>query len=250
MGSGCDRDKNIRPFRSGPFGARTFEAVTGIAALLFLAQFGAFSCGTPYGIYHRVQKGESLYWIGKTYHVSPEELALINDLQDPSYLYVGQKIFIPGASYPKKVKIGKSNPASEAYSRPDRVASSPMQGLFLWPVRGRVSSYFGKRGNRRHDGIDIAAPEGSPVIASREGEVLYSDNKIRGYGNLIILRHKGYYATVYAHNKINLVRRGQKVKAGERIAKVGQTGRATGPHLHFEIRKANQPVDPLLFLKK
>ncbi|MBI4208758.1 MAG: M23 family metallopeptidase [Deltaproteobacteria bacterium] len=210
------------------------------------------SCGSPYGIYHRVEKGESLHRIAKTYGVSPEELALMNELKDPSNLHVGQKIFIPGASYPKKVgpARGKGDPEEEAYRHPEKVRDTVTRGMFIWPVKGRISSYFGKRGDGRHDGIDIVASEGKPIVASAAGEILYSDNKIRGYGNLIIIRHKGYFATVYAHNKVNLGKRGEKVKAGQTVARIGQTGRASGPHLHFEVRKANKPVDPLLYLKK
>ena len=90
---------------------------------------------------------------------------------------------------------------------------------------------------------------GAPIKASNSGVVVYSGNTIKGYGNLIILRHPGEWVTVYAHNQLNLVEEGMSVEKGQVIAKVGQTGRATGPHLHFEVRKNNKAVDPMLLLK-
>jgi len=98
-----------------------------------------------------------------------------------------------------------------------------------------------------HDGIDIAAPEGTPIHAVERGEVIFSD-QLRGYGNIVILRHGGGLVSVYAHNQANLVREGDKVERGDVIAKVGSTGRVSGPHLHFEIRKNNMAQDPLRFL--
>jgi murein DD-endopeptidase MepM/ murein hydrolase activator NlpD len=119
--------------------------------------------------------------------------------------------------------------------------------VFLWPVSGAVNSGFGPRGSSFHDGVDIAAPEGTPIRAVEAGEVIYSD-QLRGYGNMVIVRHGGGVVSVYAHNQINLVREGQQVARGEIIARVGSTGRVTAPHLHFEIRQNNLAQDPLLYL--
>ena len=102
---------------------------------------------------------------------------------------------------------------------------------------------------KKHQGIDISTPFGTPIKASNAGKVIYSNNGIKGYGNLIILRHSEEYVTVYAHNQVNLVEEGTWAEKGQIIGKVGQTGRATGPHLHFEIRKNNKALDPFLFLK-
>jgi murein DD-endopeptidase MepM/ murein hydrolase activator NlpD len=119
---------------------------------------------------------------------------------------------------------------------------------FLWPVpRGVLSSDFGPRGASHHDGIDISSPEGTPVLAARAGRVLYSD-RLRGYGNLIVLEHERGYATVYAHNRENRVRAGALVRQGEVIASVGRSGRTTGPNLHFEIRRDNVARNPLFYL--
>ncbi len=119
-----------------------------------------------------------------------------------------------------------------------------------WPVRGVITSPFGRRGSRLHDGIDIAAPAGTAVRAAADGEVVYADHRLSGYGNLIIVRHAGDMFTAYAHNQRNLVRKGQRVRAGEIIARVGKTGRASGPHLHFEVRRGTTPVDPLAYLPR
>jgi murein DD-endopeptidase MepM/ murein hydrolase activator NlpD len=110
-----------------------------------------------------------------------------------------------------------------------------------------INSGFGPRGTGFHDGIDIAAPEGTPIVAIEAGEVIYSD-QLRGYGNMVIVRHAGGIASVYAHNEVNLVRVGQTVTRGEVVGKVGSTGRVSGPHLHFEIRRNNTAEDPLRYL--
>lgn len=119
----------------------------------------------------------------------------------------------------------------------------------LWPAPGSVSSSFGPRGNAHHDGIDIAAPEGTPVRAALDGTVVYVGS-LRGYGKVVILSHDAGLTTVYAHNSKNLVSDGARVRRGTVIASVGQTGRTTGPNLHFEVRKDNRARDPMVFLPK
>jgi len=101
-----------------------------------------------------------------------------------------------------------------------------------------------------HDGIDIAVPRGTPVHAAASGEVVYSDQRLSGYGKLVIIRHSGNFFTAYAHNQRNLVRRGDHVRAGDIIARAGSSGRASGPHVHFEIRRGSTPVDPLAYLPR
>jgi murein DD-endopeptidase MepM/ murein hydrolase activator NlpD len=120
--------------------------------------------------------------------------------------------------------------------------------LFIYPVQGKISQKFSNQKPNLHKGIDIAAPEGTKVVASRAGRVIWSRNKMPGYGNLIIIDHGDGFATVYGHNKKNLVHEDQYVRQGEPIATVGQTGRASGPHVHFEIRKNTVCVDPLKYL--
>lgn len=122
------------------------------------------------------------------------------------------------------------------------------EGL-LWPASGQVSSSYGPRGNAHHDGIDIAAPEGTPIRAALDGVVAYNGS-LRGYGKVVILTHEDGLTTVYAHNSKNLVKQGARVRRGTVIASVGQTGRTTGPNLHFEVRKNNQARDPMAYLPK
>ena len=120
---------------------------------------------------------------------------------------------------------------------------------YIWPVKGTLTSKFGIRGEKQHKGIDIGSPEGTPVYAAADGKVVLS-NESGDYGLLIIIQHPDNSFTVYAHNSKNLVKDGSSVKQGDKIAEVGQTGGATGPHLHFEIRIGAKPVDPLLYLPK
>jgi lipoprotein NlpD len=112
-----------------------------------------------------------------------------------------------------------------------------------------LSSGFGKRERGHHDGIDISTPKGTPVYAARDGKVIFSD-RLSSYGNVIIVEHGDGFTTVYAHNENNLVRKGSRIRRGERIATVGQTGRARGSHLHFEIRKDNVARNPLYYLPR
>jgi murein DD-endopeptidase MepM/ murein hydrolase activator NlpD len=198
------------------------------------------------GVYHVVKPGETLYRIGKAYDSSYAELARVNQLKDPNHIRAGQRLFIPGAA--RQLPVEMITPADATSSIPPVAESSysPDNGL-IWPIAGGVNSHFGRRGASFHDGIDISAAEGTPIKAIGKGEVIYSD-QLRGYGNLVILRHSGGLVSVYAHNQVNLVAQGQLVSQGDVIAKVGSTGRVSGPHLHFEIRKNNVAQDPLLYL--
>jgi murein DD-endopeptidase MepM/ murein hydrolase activator NlpD len=123
------------------------------------------------------------------------------------------------------------------------------KGPFVWPVQGKVISTFGSSTDgMKNDGINIAAPAGSPVVAAADGVVAYAGNELRGFGNMILIRHEGGYVTAYAHNDSLLVKKGEKVKRGQTIARVGATGAVFGPQLHFEIRKGTEPVDPMTYL--
>lgn len=124
-------------------------------------------------------------------------------------------------------------------------------GDFIWPVPGskRISSHYGKRGRRHHDGLDIAAKSGTHIIASAKGTISFV-GRMRGYGKTVVIKHSNGHHTVYAHNSKNYVRKGQRVTQGEVIANVGSTGRSTGPHLHFEIRKNNKARNPAGYLAR
>lgn len=196
--------------------------------------------------YHRVQKGETLSGIGRRYGVSPDTIALLNGINDPRSIEAGHLLLI-------RFDGGRSPQSMGEVQRASYVPS-PSVGKLFWPVAGGdIVSGFGPRSGSFHDGLDIAAPTGTPVYAAHDAIVAYSSNELGGYGNLIILQSRSSLITVYGHNSKLLVRPGQKVRQGDLIAKVGATGRAEGPHLHFEVRMKDKnsryvAVDPLPLL--
>lgn len=204
------------------------------------------ACGGPAGLRHRVVAGDSLYRIGQAYGVPHQELARRNGIKNPDRIEVGQVIVIPKAKRELPVQVITPERAQE--DRPSPLELPAGGAPFIWPIAGgEVSSQFGPRNESHHDGIDIRSPVGTPVRAARSGRVLYAD-RLPGYGNLVILEHDGGYATVYAHNRDNQVKVGADVRQGERIAQVGETGKTTGPNLHFEIRHDNVARNPLFYL--
>ena len=208
---------------------------------------------------YQVRRGDTLYSIGKRFGIDYRVLARRNRIDSSYAIYVGQELFLhrtaPRAEYmPIPSTQDSRKPAAKRPSSQPQTAILPPPASngrkLLWPLSGKVTSRFGNRNGRAHDGIDIAAAEGTPVRAAGSGEVVYSDHRLAGYGKLIIIRHGHDLFTAYAHNQRNLVRKGAKVKAGDVIARVGQTGRATGPHLHFEVRRGSTPVDPAAYLPR
>lgn len=140
----------------------------------------------------------------------------------------------------------EEKPAETPAKAAETTSSLP---TFRWPVRGKVITAYGSKTNGKvNDGINVAVPEGTPVKAAEDGVVAYSGNELKGYGNLVLVRHSNGYVTAYAHASEVLVKRGDTIKRGQVIAKSGQTGEAGSPQLHFEIRKGSSPVDPLQFL--
>ncbi len=200
------------------------------------------------GVYHIVERHQTLYRICKTYRVNIKEVAKSNGITNVNKIQTGQKIFIPGAEKVLKVEIYIDDVALESVEK-DRERTEYPKMDFIWPVEGKWLTLFEDEERKRHQGIDISSPPGMPIKASNSGWVIYSGNTIKGYGNLIILRHSEEFVTVYAHNQMNLVEEGMWVEKGQTIGKVGQTGRASGPHLHFEIRRNNKAIDPLLLLR-
>ncbi|WAC06246.1 MAG: LysM peptidoglycan-binding domain-containing M23 family metallopeptidase [Thermodesulfobacteriota bacterium] len=198
------------------------------------------SGGVARGIYHTIKPKETLWRIAKTYGINLQTLAEINNIDEPAQITVGQKLFIPGATKVEKIIV-------------DLKDTSPPPPLikktndFIWPVQGRVVSRFGVQDGLLYEGIDIAAPLGTPVKAAGEGVVVY-EGSLKGYGNLLIVKHENDFKTVYAYNYKNLVTVGQKVRRGDAIAKVGNNGRSPDPRLHFQIRDKDQARNPLFFL--
>ncbi len=220
-------------------------------AMVFAAACAPAGVKLPSGTggYHVVQPGETLFRIAQSYHLGYEELARVNGIKDPRRITVGQRIFVPARNRAPRAEDVPPEPSGALESSIEHEPSIETHGVFLWPVSGSLNSRFGPRGSGFHDGVDIAAPEGTPIRAVEQGQVIYSD-QLRGYGNMVIIRHRGGIVSVYAHNQVNLAREGQQVARGEIVARVGRTGRVTGPHLHFEIRKNNLAQDPLLYLPR
>jgi lipoprotein NlpD len=200
---------------------------------------------------HVVRPGQNLYRIARAYGLSADDLAAANGISDPASLRVGQELLIPGATEAVDVEAAPE-PAAHPRSLPKPVEGEAHddgshRGTLDWPLRGVLYGRFGKKGREAHDGIDLAAPAGTPIKAAADGTVLYAGEQ-RGYGQIAILEHEGALVTLYAHDQTIRAKPGQKVHRGEIIATVGESGRTTGPHLHFEVRKGGVPVNPLDYL--
>jgi murein DD-endopeptidase MepM/ murein hydrolase activator NlpD len=202
------------------------------------------------GVFHTVQRGENIFRISRHYRVSVSSILDANQIRDERSLQVGERLWIPEArrSPPQDALIPPPAGSGDAPERARNDAILHGNLSFVWPLRGRLTGLFGVRKSRRHEGIDLAAKRGALVRASESGRVIYSGNGLGAYGNVIIVRHSKVYASVYAHNRKNRVRKGAFVDKGEAIAEVGQTGNATGPHLHFEIRRDEHAQNPLDYL--
>ena len=236
---------------------------------------------------HIVNKGDTLNSIARRNHVPVGELARANNLDQSAKLSIGMKITVPGAGtrrpsrlLPLRCRRSRSphlrrllrasvapgfataERASRAVEsagrreagRAGRAKAKPAETTsalpsFRWPVRGKVITGYGAKTNgKANDGINVAVPEGTPVKAAEDGVVAYSGSELKGYGNLILVRHSNGYVTAYAHASELLVKRGDPIKRGQIIAKSGQSGEVGSPQLHFEIRKGSSPVDPQQFL--
>ena len=217
------------------------------------ALVAAACASSPGEAVHVVRPGENLYRISLYYGVPVDRVARANHIANAGALEVGEGLRIPGArrAPPEAPLLPPDAPLLPPERAPSEAAlDASDSGLaFGWPVRGAVSSRFGTRGwGHHHEGIDIPAPEGTTILAAEAGRVIHSEGRIGDYGNVVIVKHAGRYATVYAHTCRNLVRDGDFVAKGQPIAQVGESGNASGPHLHFEIRRDRLPQDPLRFL--
>ena len=244
----------------------------------------------PRGKQHKVVRGDTLYSIAGRFDVGVYELARLNDIEAPYTIKLDSVLVIPDTTPAQKQlspppiqetgtvakKVAKAPPVLAPKPAPRQMtkvkatgggeiavippkkppvpvqAPPPRAGKgFIWPVQGRLLSSFGvKEGGLRNDGINILAPRGTPVRAAENGVVAYAGNEIRGFGNLLLIKHSGGYITAYAHNDRLLVKRGQRVKRGQQISTVGSTGSVERPQLHFEVRKGRRPQDPKKYLRK
>ena len=220
----------------------------------------------PANNYHTIAKGDTLYSISRRYNIDVKTLAANNNLEAPYTLIVGQRLSINGTSrqtntYQKPV-TSSTKAASSTQNRrysskytntttnKSTKVSKYRKTKFSWPVRGTIVSKYGTIGKgRANDGINIKAARGATVKAADKGSVAYAGNELKGFGNLILIKHDDGWITAYAHNDKLLVKKGQRVTRGEKIATVGSTGGVNTPQLHFEIRSGKNPVNPVLYLQ-
>lgn len=237
---------------------------------------------------YRVREGDTPRSIARSFSVTVDDILRANGESDTRFIRPGNEIVLPprptiaddadddGDTYDPPhssdgdlarvelasfVPLPRPKPGSgrTTTSLPERVepvsAPGPAAGeavrQFSWPVRGEIISEYGTRANgKANDGINIAAAEGTPVKSAADGVVRYAGNELRGFGKLLLVEHPGGFITAYAHNSELLVRRGDSVRRGQTIARVGRTGNVSQPQLHFEVRKGTEPVDPRTMLAR
>lgn len=227
----------------------------------------------PNARYHVVAKGDTLYNISKRYNVDVRSLSNTNGLDVPYALNVGQKLILPGSvvgqtsSYtpvPQKSSTATTAPKSSGFGfwnntpeKKETTAYSPppapvkyRKNKFMWPVKGTVISNYGSLGQgRNNDGINIKAPLGTTIKSADAGTIAYAGNELKGFGNLILIKHTDGWVTAYAHTDKILVKKGQKVRKGEKIATIGSTGGVNTPQLHFEVRSGKKALNPRAYLQ-
>jgi murein DD-endopeptidase MepM/ murein hydrolase activator NlpD len=267
--SGPDRQgPRAAPALRGEGRARTERrlATGALAAALAVA----CATGGPQTV-HEVKPGENLYRIAVHYDASIAAILRANGLDDPRELQPGQRLRIPDTRVPAAtepllppagIEPREGSPLERPRSqfkglgelRPNAVSRFQARlearlagNVFEWPLSGEVSSGFGRRNGRLHEGIDIRADSGTPIRAAEGGRVRYS-GWLGDYGNAVLVDHAGGFTTVYAHVLRSAVAEGERVGKGQVVAEVGATGNATGPHLHFEIRRRKSARNPLLYL--
>jgi murein DD-endopeptidase MepM/ murein hydrolase activator NlpD len=214
---------------------------------------------TPQRI-HEVKAGETMTSVAKKYGVTLAGIVKANRLPGTdARLIIGQRLVIPFPEAPVTPRGSAAQPSAAARPAAPAPARPPTRLVlavpdfdigavaFAWPVEGPVISTFGQRRSGWHGGIDIKAPLGTPVWTAAPGVVIASGVEA-AYGLVVKIEHRRGFVTVYAHNDVNLVEVGDRVDAGEMIALVGQTGRATTHHVHFEIRREGQAYNPLYLL--
>lgn len=210
-----------------------------IPAFFGVLSFLLASCSTvKSGHYVQVKPTDTLETLAREFNVPKDKIAESNNGKK---IAPGEWLFIP---------LKRGILAQDFEARPFDPKTYLKSGEFLWPVpaSNTITSGFGQRWGHNHEGIDISGRIGSHIVAADEGVVVYSGSEIGGYGNITVIAHKNGFFSVYAHAKTNLTHQGQRVYRGQVIAQIGMTGRTTGPHLHFEIRKNGEAIDPTTFL--
>ena len=196
-------------------------------------------------VLHTVAAGDTLWGISRNYSIPVADIAEENNIMDTQLLKQGQTLII---SKP----VFTSASGNEVVKRTDRLQPAVSRSggsSLIWPTQGIISSPFGMRDGRMHQGLDIANDMSKPIYAALAGEVIFVGPK-GSYGNTVIIDHGNGISTLYAHSSQLLVELGDLVKEGQEIAKIGSTGRSTGPHVHFEVRIDGEQKNPLKFLSK
>jgi len=236
-------------------GGLALAGLVAVAGLPGCSSTRGVAAGRGEGGWYVVRPGDNLWRISQQSGASLDAIRRTNGVEDVHALQIGQRLWIPKGSAHAAPPV--SAPAPE---RPDTLERRQDWGgdcsdagresalRFEWPLLGTLTSSYGLRHGRPHDGIDVGAARGTQVHAAEAGKVVYAGDELGAYGRVIVVKHVGSWATVYAHNDANLVEEGDFVEKGDPIARVGRTGNATAPHLHFEIRRSNRPRDPLACL--
>lgn len=206
-----------------------------------------------------VQKGDTLYGIAQRYSLNYIRLAQANNIPAPYHIFPGDTLFLREA--PRLATAPAVKPASKPTAKPAATKSAAAKpapkpaensvpytqpGPWIWPVKGKIIKTFD---NGLNKGVDVVAAIGTPIRSSKAGTVIYAGSQLKGYGNLIIVRHDARYLSAYAHNREIFVKEGQQVNQGDVIAELGMSGTQT-PKLHFEIRQDGKPINPLGLLPK
>lgn len=206
---------------------------------------------------YKVKKGDTLYSISWRYGFDYKTLAAVNNIRPPYKINIGQKLRfksnnITTAKARKKRRTSSSAAKKKAKSTANKTTTSTSWSnqrlVWRWPTKGKVISTYSKSAAGRK-GVDISGKSGQSIVAAAAGKVVYSGDGLPRYGNLLIIKHNDVYLSAYAHNKRLLVKEGQTVKAGQKVATLGKTG-TQRDQLHFEIRRNGKPVDPMRFLPK
>ena len=220
----------------------------------------------PAGRFHVVRSGDTVYSISRHYNVDMASLTSLNRLREPFTIRVGERLQLPSRGTAQSIvdrdvaggpvpvarpvagaAISAAQPSTTTTVRPkDPLPAVPAaSGGFVWPIEGKILSTFGPKANGLHnDGINIAAEMGAPVRAAQSGVVAYAGNELKGYGNLLLVRHEGDLITAYAHNSKLLVKRGDTIMRGQTIAEAGNSGSVVTPQVHFEVRRGAKALDP------
>ncbi len=234
---------------------------------------------------YTMRQGDSLYGISRSYGVTVAELQQANGITDPRSVRAGSVLRVPGTAVASVEPPRETSPPvadaprvvqtthvptvinrrkTQVASRDSDVSdvstgainhaperSTSASDKLRWPVHGRILAGFGQRSDgTNNDGINLSVPQGTAVHAAEHGTVAYAGSELKGYGNLILVRHDNGWVTAYAHNDQLMVKRGDKVERGQVIAKAGRTGSVDQPQLHFELRQGSKPVDPVPFLER